>query len=208
MLRIGLTGSRYSGKDTIGKLFRQIKVPVFNADVVLKFILKYEFHIIDEITDNIGQEYYKNGGFDSDEILKDNKFNDILKVVKPYIFKKYSEFEKKHVGSVYTIFHSSLLFESEWYKEMDLTINVSAPFDERLKRGFLVNGIKCDYDKFDLENLLKKEKDHSFKNKLSDIIIQNYGIFDVLDQVNKADTKIVNFYLKSKMTKSDKDYIF
>jgi len=82
---------------------------------------------------------------------------------------------------------------------MDLTINVSAPFDERLKRGFLVNGIKCDYDKFDLENLLRKEKDHSFKNKLSDIIIQNYGIFDVLDQVNKADLKVVNNYLKSKM---------
>jgi dephospho-CoA kinase len=206
MLRIGLTGSRYSGKDTIGKLFRQIKVPVFNADVVLKFILKYEFHIIDEITDNIGQEYYKNGGFDSDEILKDNKFNDILKVVKPYIFKAYSEFEKKHGGSVYTIFHSSVLFESNWIDDFDKIITVNAPLDERLKRLFIKKGIKDPFEKFDIEQYLKNENVIN-KNNNADITIHNFGIFDVLDQVNKADTKIVNFYLKSKMTKSDKDYI-
>jgi dephospho-CoA kinase len=206
MLRIGLTGSRYSGKDTIGKLFRQIKVPVFNADVVLKFILKYEFHIIDEITDNIGQEYYKNGGFDSDEILKDNKFNDILKVVKPYIFKAYSEFEKKHGGSVYTIFHSSVLFESNWIDDFDKIITVNAPLDERLKRLFIKKGIKDPFEKFDIEKYLKNENVIN-KNNNADITIHNFGIFDVLDQVNKADTKIVNFYLKSKMTKSDKDYI-
>jgi dephospho-CoA kinase len=205
MLRIGLTGSRYSGKDTIGKLFRQIKVPVFNADVVLKFILKYEFHIIDEITDNIGHKYYKNG-FKSDEILKDNKFNDILKVVKPYIFKAYSEFEKKHGGSVYTIFHSSVLFESNWIDDFDKIITVNAPLDERLKRLFIKKGIKDPFEKFDIEKYLKNENVIN-KNNNADITIHNFGIFDVLDQVNKADTKIVNFYLKSKMTKSDKDYI-
>jgi len=201
MLRVGLTGNRYSGKNTICKIFRQIKVPIFDADVILKFILKHEFQVLGTIKDTIGDKYFNSGYLDLDLDLVniDGKFNDVLNIVKYNIFNAYERFEKKHSGSVYTIFHSSLLFESEWYKDMDLIINVSAPFDERLKRGFLVNGIKCDYDKFDLENLLKKEKDHSFKNKLSDIIIQNYGIFDVLDQVNKADLKVVNNYLKSKM---------
>ncbi len=206
MIRIGLTGSRYSGKDTIGKLFRQIKVPVFNADVILKFILKYEFEIIDKIIDTIGYEYYINGRLDSYEILKNDKFDEILKVVKPYIFKSYSEFEKKHKGSIYTIFNSSILFESNWIDYFDKIININAPLEERLNRLFTKKGIKDPFQKFDIEQYIKNEKVIS-KNNKADIIIHNFGIFDVLDQVNKADTKIVDFYLKTKMTKSTKNYI-
>ena len=199
MLRVGLTGTRYSGKDTISNLFRQIKVPVFNADVILKYILKYEFEVLDKISDTIGYEYFKNGQLVSDEISKMSKFNDVLKVVKPYIFEAYSKFEKKHNGSVYTIFHSSILFESNWHKDMDKTINVNAPLDDRLKRLFIKKNIKDSFMKFDIEQSLKSENIIS-KNNGANIVIHNFGIFDVLDQVNKADNKIVNFYLKSKIT--------
>lgn len=199
MIRVGLTGTRYSGKDTISNLFRQIKVPVFNADIILKFILKYEFEILDKIGDTIGDEFFKNGKLIPNEVLENEKFNDVLKVVKPYIFEAYSKFEKIHKGSVYTIFHSSILFESNWFNDMDKIITIKAPLDERLKRFFIKKGIKDSFIKFDIEYLLKKES-VAIKYNNSDIIIHNFGIFDVLDQVNKADNKIVDFYLKSKIT--------
>ena len=45
MLKVGLSGNRYAGKDAVSRLFEQIRVPVFDADIVLKFILNYNFEI-------------------------------------------------------------------------------------------------------------------------------------------------------------------
>ena len=45
MLEIGLTGTRYSGKSTVGKVFNQIHIPVFDADTVLKFILNFRTYV-------------------------------------------------------------------------------------------------------------------------------------------------------------------
>ena len=39
MIKVGLSGNRYAGKDAVSRLFEQIRVPVFDADIVLKFIL-------------------------------------------------------------------------------------------------------------------------------------------------------------------------
>ena len=41
MIEIGLTGCRYSGKTSVSKMFKQIGVPVFDADTILKFILNF-----------------------------------------------------------------------------------------------------------------------------------------------------------------------
>lgn len=195
MLRVGLTGNRFSGKNTICKLFRQVRVPVFDADVILKFILNHEYEILGKIQDTIGHEYFKMGKLNSKEIEKHSKFNEVLKVVKPYIFDAYSKFEKKHSGAIYTIFQSSILIESDWSDEMDITISVSAPKEDRVKRGIYFTKLNKDQ----IESLISTEMGSFEKNNLSDLIIYNYGIFDVLDQVNKTDNKIVDFYLKSKM---------
>jgi dephospho-CoA kinase len=198
MVKVGLTGNRYSGKNTICKLFRQIRVPVFDADVILKFILNHEYEILDKVKDTIGYEYFKLGKLDVNELEKDSKFNDVLKVIKPYIFEAYKKFQKKHSGSVYTIFNSSILIESEWQDEMDITISISAPKEDRINRA-----LNCtDFNRNKIESLFKDEMGSWEKNNLSDLVIYNYGIFDVLDQVNKVDSKIVDFYLKSKMKQS------
>ena len=39
MIKVGLSGNRYSGKTAISKMFKQIGIPVFDADIVLKFII-------------------------------------------------------------------------------------------------------------------------------------------------------------------------
>jgi len=45
MVKIGLTGNRYSGKDRTARLFEQITIPVFHADIILKFILNHNFEM-------------------------------------------------------------------------------------------------------------------------------------------------------------------
>ena len=39
MITLGLSGSRYSGKKTTVEVFKRIGIPVFDADLILKFIL-------------------------------------------------------------------------------------------------------------------------------------------------------------------------
>jgi dephospho-CoA kinase len=200
MLRVGLTGNRYSGKNTICKLFRQIRVPVFDADIVLKFILNYEYDLLEDIRHITGVEYFHQEESVDINNIDDSKFGEILKIVEPYIFKAYSKFENTHSDSVYTIFHSSVLFESNWSSSMDLNINVHAPFGERLERSCYLNGVKSISDKNIIKNVLRNETSSSIKNNLADIVIHNYDFFDVLDLVNKADSEIVNSYIKSIMT--------
>ena len=198
MLKVGLTGSRYSGKSTISDLFRKIKVPVFDSDVILKYILRYDYKVINEICNKIGHEYIKNGVFNTDEILADNKFKDIVKIASPHILNSYYKFQDKHKGSVYTIFKSSILFESGISNKMDKIISINCPLDERLKRLYIKKSIKDSFMKFDIEQLLKSEN-YIDKVNNSDIIIYNFGIFDVNNQVKRADNDIVDFYLKSKI---------
>jgi dephospho-CoA kinase len=57
MIKVGLSG-RYSGKDRTARVFKQIGVPIFEADVILKFILNYNEELIDLIKIKIGSEYF------------------------------------------------------------------------------------------------------------------------------------------------------
>ena len=43
MIKVGLSGNRYSGKNRVVAMFKQIGIPVFEADVILKFILQHNF---------------------------------------------------------------------------------------------------------------------------------------------------------------------
>ena len=41
MIKVGLSGNRYAGKDAVSKLFEQIRVPVFDADRMPGFFQIY-----------------------------------------------------------------------------------------------------------------------------------------------------------------------
>ena len=37
MIKVGLSGNRYSGKDRVSTLFSQISIPVFEADIIMNY---------------------------------------------------------------------------------------------------------------------------------------------------------------------------
>ena len=47
MIKVGLSGNRYSGKDEICNIFRKLTIPVFEADTVLKFIIDQRIEFVD-----------------------------------------------------------------------------------------------------------------------------------------------------------------
>ena len=201
MIKVGLSGNRYSGKNRVVNIFKQIGVPVFEADVVLKFILQHNYELQAEISDKVGRVYFKDGLLNEEKVKSDGKFSKILEIAKPDLISAWRRFIIKNKGSIYCIFHSSILFESNLYKEMDQNISVFAPFADRVERcKFLTKkSVSSIY------SLVKTEMDELDKNKLSKYVIHNYNIDnsfygDSLTQVNQIDQLIIDNYLKENMT--------
>lgn len=203
MLKVGLSGNRYSGKNRVATLFHQIGVPVFEADVILKFILNNNYELQGKIIDTIGRKYYTSkGSLDLNRLKSDEgNFSKILDIVEPEIYLAWERYVKKNYKSIYCIFHSSILFEREWNNDMDINISVFSPYSDRIDRcKYLTNkSVSSIYE------LSKKEMDELEKNKLSDYIIHNYNADnpywgDTLTQVNKIDTQIIDTFLKGEIT--------
>jgi len=198
MIKIGLTGNRYSGKDTVAKMFEQIKIPVFNADIILKFILNFDINVNKDILDNYG-EYIFTGPesmIDPKKIRSKKDFDKLVNFAEFELKRAYERFRLENKQSVYTIFHSSILFERGWNKDMDFTINVFAPKD--------VRSLRCEkitkQSAYNISQLIKGEMDDLVKNKLADYTIHNYAscaiaFGDTTDQVNRIDQKIIDKYL-------------
>jgi dephospho-CoA kinase len=204
MLKVGLSGNRYSGKNRIVNLFKQIGVPVFEADVILKFILSHNYELQAEIADRVGRKYFKDGLLNTEKVKTDGKFSSILDIVEPELYRTWERFLQKNNKAVYCIFHSSILFEKEWNKAMDINVTVFAPYADRIERcKFLTNkSVSSIY------SLTKLEMDELDKNNLSDFVIHNYNndspfYGDALTQVNDIDKKIVDKFLKDNMTEKE-----
>jgi dephospho-CoA kinase len=200
MIKVGLTGNRYSGKDRIAKLFEQISIPVFHADIVLKFILQYNLEIDKQIKIELGQSLFDlSGHLDPQKFNTSEKFNRLLDIVEPELFKAYDKFQLKHQEKgIYTIFHSSILFERDWNKKMDYTITTFSPKTDRIDRAnreepLLLTSV--------IYGLMAKEIDDLEKNRLSTYVIHNYDdAVDVIKQVDGIDQQIIDKFLKAEQT--------
>jgi dephospho-CoA kinase len=69
MLKIGLTGNYYSGQNDVEKIFSKLDVKVFDADLLLKYLLFFSKKHKDEIKSTYGKNIYNLG------LLDLSKFN-------------------------------------------------------------------------------------------------------------------------------------
>lgn len=193
MIKIGLTGNRYSGKDRVATLFKQIGVPVFDADLVLKFMLNYDIEVINYLVENLPEEYFDGMFLDMGKVRRDNIFGDVILLLENDIFGRYQKYSEKFPDSIYTIFHSSILYEAGWDKKMNDTVSVFSPKKDRIERCRFVS----DYTMFEINAFLNTEMDDIAKNRFSKYTIHNYGIAGnvILDDVSDIDESIVDNFL-------------
>ena len=171
MIKVGLTGNYYSGQYEIGKLFEKIDVPVFDADLILKYLINFSSKHIKNIKSEIGEDSYYLGLLKVDK-FKDNKsWNKIIDVVEFDIIKAYEKFRLNHKDCFYTIFKYSFLFERMMNETMDFNISCYRPKylrkDDMQKFTYM--------DNFSINKLLNNEMDELYKNKKSDFIIDNHN---------------------------------
>ena len=96
MIKVGISGNRYSGKSTICKMFKQISIPVFDADTVLKFILGHEITIMNDIKKSVGAHIFNSSDINPKLIKNKDTFDKIINCAEYELMQAYEKFNSKN----------------------------------------------------------------------------------------------------------------
>lgn len=178
MLKIGLTGNLNSGFINAAELFKLHEVPVFEADIALKFLLNYKEDLCRKIRIELGSSVYNKGILDYNKFSTTEKFDRLIDIVEADLFKLYNNFCVKNRDKSYTIFKSSIIFERNWDKKLDEVICTFRPKDDRALEISKQNNIRL----VDAYSIVESEMDELIKNQRSKWIMHNYDKLSLLAQ--------------------------
>ncbi|MBK5213706.1 MAG: dephospho-CoA kinase [Flavobacteriaceae bacterium] len=180
---IGLTGGIGSGKTTVARMFSELGVPVYIADLEAKKLTDTSKVIRRKLIALLGEETY-NGPKLNRKFVADKIFNDkeLLEVVNAIIHPKVAAHFKKWVAkqiTPYVIKEAAILFENSGYKNCDLVILVTAPKQVRLARVMA----RDNASKTDIEKRMDNQWSDAEKQKLADLIIENLDLQTTQEKV-------------------------
>ena len=202
MIKVGLSGNRYSGTNQICDVFRKLTIPVFEADIVLKFIINHDITVSSDIRSKL-KHLHNNSGYIDPRLIKTKKEAEIvLESAQHELMSAYDKFSEKNKSSIYTIFHSSVLFEKEWHKLMNHNIAVFCPKITRMERCRELTKNKIS----DIAYLMRTEIDDLDKNKMANFVVHNYDGRKPLDQIHQIDQFVIDSYLRLEQTIVSKHY--
>src|SRR5690606_22184874 len=186
MLKIGITGGIGSGKTTICKIFESLNVPVFNADIVAKDVMKTNVSLINSIKETFGDDSYFDNGDLNTKYIGSQVFNNqqalnkINSIVHPVTIQAFADWAKDR-RETYIIKEAALLFESGSYKDCDFNIVVLSPEHLRLKRVMRRDRV----DEESVRARMSKQMPEAEKEKLADFVIINDEREALIPQVLK-----------------------
>ncbi len=146
MLTIGLTGGIGSGKSTVSNLFAELGVPVIDADVAAREVVKPGEPALNEIAARFGQEILNPDGSLNRTNLRELIFvdpqarRDLEAILHPRIRSHMAE-QLSALTTPYAILSIPLLVESGGAYNLDRVLVVDLPEDEQLNRVCQRDGI-------------------------------------------------------------------
>lgn len=188
---IGLTGGIGSGKTTVAKLFKELGVPIYIADIEAKKLTNSSKVIRRKIIDLLGEYAYEgpelNRKFVADKIFTDNALlESVNAIIHPKVathFKKWASKQK----SPYVIKEAAILFENGSYKNCDLVILVTAPKEVRISRVMERDNASA----IEIEQRMKNQWSDEKKQKLADLIIENINLQDTRKRVEAIHRSLI-----------------
>ncbi|MCB9246161.1 MAG: dephospho-CoA kinase [Flavobacteriales bacterium] len=141
-LKIGITGGIGAGKTTVCKIFEQLGVPVYYADVRAKELMHEQDDLKKKIRQAFGWDAYDKKEELNRPYLAKIVFNDprqlsiLNQIVHPAVFDDYNRWvtEQSKSGIPYSVKEAALLIESGSYKQLDKIIVITCPIDLRIER--------------------------------------------------------------------------
>jgi dephospho-CoA kinase len=181
---VGLTGGIGSGKTTIAKMFYELGVSIYIADVEAKKLMHTSEAIKKELIEAFGEETYMNGELNR-SYLSNIVFNQpkelqkINAIVHPRVGQHFNDWYKARKDEKYIIKEVAILFENDSYKQCDKIITVFASIEERFRRILLRDTTTREAVQNRMNNQWRDEKKMAF----SDYIIHNEDLVQAQAQV-------------------------
>ncbi|MBC8756179.1 dephospho-CoA kinase [Kordia sp. YSTF-M3] len=188
---VGLTGGIGSGKTTIAKMFHELGVSIYIADIEAKKLMHTSEAIKKELIAAFGKETYVNGELNR-SYLSNIVFNQpkelqkINAIVHPRVGQHFKDWYEARSDEKYVIKEAAILFENDSYKQCDKIITVVAPIEERFRRILLRDTTTREAVQDRMNNQWSDEK----KMALSDYIIHNVDLAQARAQVFKIHQEI------------------
>ena len=187
MYKVGITGGIGSGKSIVCNVFRNLDVPVYEADTEARRMIAENPGIREQLASYFGKKIFTDNSLDrkylAERIFADSKARSFVnRLVHPEVRKDFRSWAEKQDGP-YVIKEAALLFESGAWKEMDFTILVSAREETRILRIIKRDGL----ERGKVLARLASQIDPEDAAKLADRIIYNDENEFVIPQVLETD---------------------
>ncbi|MDO1511246.1 dephospho-CoA kinase [Maribacter confluentis] len=194
MIVIGLTGGIGSGKTTVGRMFQDLGVPVYNSDVRAKELMNSSKNIQKELIALFGEKAFKdkklNRAFIAEKVFKDkNLLEQLNAIVHPKVRKDFLKWSKVQTFA-YVIQETALLFENNAQKLYDEVILVTAPKELRIERVLQ----RDQNTRKEILSRIKNQLEDKEKVKLADYIIENIDLDQTRQNVLDLHKRILAKY--------------
>lgn len=138
MYKVGVTGGIGSGKSTVCRLFAERGIAVYDSDSQAKRLMEESDTLRAALVGAFGTECYAEGRLNR-RYLAGRVFGDaealarLNALVHPAVREDFRAWAERQSGP-YVILESAILFEAGFENEVDTTLAVLAPAEERVKR--------------------------------------------------------------------------
>lgn len=177
MVVIGLTGGIASGKSTISNMLMDMKIPVIDADVIARDVVKPETDTLKRLVQKFGEDILNIDGTLNRKELSNIVFNDreslkqlnliIHPAIKNAIMNKLNEYKKSK--EKYCVVDAALLIEANFIDIVDCVILVYVNRKTQVER--LMNRDKISME--EAERKIDSQMSLDEKMKYADYLVDN-----------------------------------
>ena len=188
MYKIGITGGIGSGKSTVCALFAEQGVAVYDSDLEAKRLMNESEALRQALIAAFGQECYGEQGLNraylaSQVFGNEEALQRLNAIVHPAVREDFRMWAERQQGT-YVILESAILFESGFDTEVDATLAVMAPLEERVRRTMARDGVEREQVLSRISHQMSDDELHARANRTIVNLMRDYLESDV-EQLHK-----------------------
>ena len=188
MYKIGITGGIGSGKSTVCSLFAERGIAVYDSDSRAKQLMSESAELREQLIEAFGEECYADGELNRGYLAKQVFGNAealarLNAIVHPAVRADFRTWAEQQSGA-YVILESAILFEAGFESEVDTTLAVMAPLEERVRRTMARDGVDRESVLERIAHQMSDDELHSKAKRTLVNLIADYTESDV-EQLHK-----------------------